>query len=76
MYCTVPTCRAIETPRAPVKKIRFAPGKGNSKLLVLYTSRLDIRDFMTVSLVLCSYNLMRIVEVSLSNMLWFTACIH
>lgn len=36
--------RAIETPKAPVKKIRFAPGKGNTKIFVLYTSRFDIRE--------------------------------
>ena len=27
-----------------MKKIRFAPGKGNTKLFVLYNSRLDIRE--------------------------------
>lgn len=36
--------RSIETPRAVIKKLRFAPGKGNSKLFVLYNTRLDIRD--------------------------------
>ena len=36
--------RTIETPKAPVKKIRFAPGKGNTKIFVLYTTRFDIRE--------------------------------
>lgn len=36
--------RTIETPKAPVKKIRFAPGKGNTKIFVLYSSRFDIRE--------------------------------
>lgn len=44
-----PMHRTIETPRAVVKKLRFAPGKGNSKLFVLYNSRLDIRDTQQVS---------------------------
>ena len=41
--------RTIETPRAVVKKLRFAPGKGNSKLFVLYNTQLDIRDTLSVS---------------------------
>ncbi len=41
--------RTVETPRAAVKKLRFAPGKGNTKLMVLYNSRLDIRDASSVS---------------------------
>ena len=40
----MPPHRTIETPKAPVKKIRFAPGKGNTKIFVLYNSRLDIRE--------------------------------
>ena len=32
-----------------MKKLRFAPGKGNSKLFVLYSTRLDIRDAQRVS---------------------------
>ena len=27
-----------------MKKIRFAPGKGNTKIFVLYSSRFDIRE--------------------------------
>ncbi len=41
-------CRTIENPRMVVRKIRFAPGKGNSKILVLYTTRLEIRDTTSV----------------------------
>jgi len=31
-----------------VKKLRFAPGKGNSKMAVLYNTRIDIRDAVGV----------------------------
>lgn len=47
MLLAVCYCRTVETPRAAVKKLRFAPGKGNTKLIVLYNSRLDIRDAAT-----------------------------
>jgi len=40
--------RTLEHPRMGVRKIRFAPGKGNSKLLILFTTRLEIREMATV----------------------------
>ena len=43
-HCPLSVYRTVETPKALVKKIRFAPGKGNSKMFVLYNSRFDIRD--------------------------------
>ena len=46
-------CRTSETPRAPVRKIRFAPGKGNTKLMVLYASRMDIKDASNVRVYVC-----------------------
>ena len=44
------THRTLETPRGALKKLRFAPGKGNTKMLVLYGTRLDVRDALGVSL--------------------------
>lgn len=46
---TLSLTRRLETPRGTIKKLRFAPGKGNSKLFVLYSNRLDIRDTQSVS---------------------------
>ena len=43
------TCRTLDASKAAARKIRFAPGKGNSKLFVLYNTRLDIRDITGVS---------------------------
>jgi hypothetical protein len=34
----------IETPKANIKKIKFGPGKGNKRTLILYHNRIDIRD--------------------------------
>ena len=36
--------RSLETHRGVIKKLRFAPGKGNYKLLVLYHNRMETRD--------------------------------
>lgn len=36
--------RAVPTHRGWVKKIRFAPGKGNQKLLVMYTDGAEVWD--------------------------------
>ena len=47
--CLLSPPRNLETPHAAVRKLRFAPGKGNMKLFILYNSRLDIRDTSTVS---------------------------
>ncbi len=51
-----PLYRTVETPRAAVKKLRFAPGKGNTKLMVLYNSRLDIRDASSVSVAVYAHS--------------------
>lgn len=42
--------RGIPTHRGWVKKIRFAPGKGNQKLLVMYTDGAEVWDTKEVSL--------------------------
>jgi len=39
-----PQSKSVETARSMVKKLRFAPGKGNSKMAMLYNTRIDIRD--------------------------------
>ena len=36
--------RNVETTRSVVKKLRFAPGKGNLKMIALYNTRIDIRE--------------------------------
>ncbi|XP_065883318.1 WD repeat-containing protein 11-like isoform X2 [Dysidea avara] len=36
--------RTIASAKGSVKKIRFAPGKGNTKILILYNNRVDVRD--------------------------------
>ena len=41
--------RTIETTRAAMKKLRFAPGKGNTKMFVLYNNRIDVREAVEVS---------------------------
>ncbi|XP_061766710.1 WD repeat-containing protein 11 [Nerophis ophidion] len=43
--------RGIPTHRAWVKKIRFAPGKGNQKLLVMYTDGAEVWDTKEVQMV-------------------------
>lgn len=42
--------RGIPTHRGWVKKIRFAPGKGNQKLLVMYTDGTEVWDTKEVRL--------------------------
>lgn len=42
--------RGIPTHRGWVKKIRFAPGKGNQKLLVMYTDGAEVWDTKEVKL--------------------------
>lgn len=46
----VDVSRGIPTHRGWVKKIRFAPGKGNQKLLVMYTDGAEVWDTKEVSL--------------------------
>ena len=43
--------RPVPTHRGWVKKVKFAPGRGNQKLLVLYNDGLDIWDAKDVSTV-------------------------
>lgn len=40
--------RTIASTKGSVKKIRFAPGKGNTKILILYNNRVDVRDALEV----------------------------
>lgn len=42
--------RGIPTHRGWVKKIRFAPGKGNQKLLVMYADGAEVWDTKDVSI--------------------------
>jgi hypothetical protein len=46
------TSRNIHTGRGWIKKMRFAPGKGNLKLLILYSDGVDIVDLKKVLLML------------------------
>jgi hypothetical protein len=44
------TSKNIHTGRGWIKKMRFAPGKGNLKLLILYSDGVDIVDLKKVQL--------------------------
>lgn len=44
MWYSCSLFRGIPTHRGWVKKIRFAPGKGNQKLLVMYTDGAEVWD--------------------------------
>ena len=37
-------CRVVPTHRGWIKRVRFAPGRGNMKVLVLYNDGVDIWD--------------------------------
>lgn len=50
MTNAVDVFRGIPTHRGWVKKIRFAPGKGNQKLLVMYTDGAEVWDTKEVRL--------------------------
>lgn len=50
MTNAVDVLRGIPTHRGWVKKIRFAPGKGNQKLLVMYTDGAEVWDTKEVRL--------------------------
>ncbi|XP_016422640.1 WD repeat-containing protein 11 [Sinocyclocheilus rhinocerous] len=50
--------RAVPTHRGWVKKIRFAPGKGNQKLLVMYTDGAEVWDTKEANPVWCPYLLL------------------
>lgn len=41
--------RAVPTHRGWIRKLKFAPGRGNMKLLVLYNDGVDIWDAKDVS---------------------------
>lgn len=41
--------RGISTNRGWIKKIRFGPGKGNMKILVLFNDGVDVWDVKDVS---------------------------
>ena len=41
--------RAVPTHRGWIRKLKFAPGRGNMKLLVLYNDGVDIWDAKEVS---------------------------
>lgn len=45
-------CSTLASAKGSVKKIRFAPGKGNTKILILYSNRLDVRDALEVGVML------------------------
>lgn len=45
------TSRHVNTHRGSIRKMRFAPGKDNMKLLVLYADGVDIWDIREVTLV-------------------------
>lgn len=53
--------RGVPTHRGWVKKIRFAPGKGNQKLLVMYTDGAEVwdtkevRDFFCKNYIICVF---------------------
>ena len=49
MVVVLTSRRGIPTHRGWVKKIRFAPGKGNQKLLVMYTDGVEVWDTKEVS---------------------------
>ena len=56
MYCNywvcvvcLANCRTHPTSKGVIRKVRFAPGKGNLKFLVLYNNRLEIRNALEVS---------------------------
>lgn len=42
--------RYIETPKSLIKKMKFGPGKGNRRLFILYSNRVEIRDIKEVIL--------------------------
>jgi hypothetical protein len=48
------TSKNIHTGRGWIKKMRFAPGKGNLKLLILYSDGIDVVDLKKVHIFLKS----------------------
>ncbi|XP_061914606.1 WD repeat-containing protein 11 [Entelurus aequoreus] len=64
--------RGIPTHRAWVKKIRFAPGKGNQKLLVMYTDGVEVWDTKEVQMV-SSMRIGRNVNYRVLDIDWCTS---
>uniref|UniRef100_A0A674EXU6 WD repeat-containing protein 11 n=1 Tax=Salmo trutta TaxID=8032 RepID=A0A674EXU6_SALTR len=64
--------RGIPTHRGWVKKIRFAPGKGNQKLLVMYTDGAEVWDTKEVSMV-SSLRIGRNVNYRILDIDWCTS---
>ncbi|XP_061817422.1 WD repeat-containing protein 11 [Nerophis lumbriciformis] len=64
--------RGIPTHRAWVKKIRFAPGKGNQKLLVMYTDGAEVWDTKEVQMV-SSMRIGRNVNYRVLDIDWCTS---
>ncbi|XP_064788043.1 WD repeat-containing protein 11 isoform X2 [Oncorhynchus masou masou] len=64
--------RGIPTHRGWVKKIRFAPGKGNQKLLVMYTDGAEVWDTKEVNMV-SSLRIGRNVNYRILDIDWCTS---
>uniref|UniRef100_A0A8C3ASK2 WD repeat-containing protein 11 n=1 Tax=Cyclopterus lumpus TaxID=8103 RepID=A0A8C3ASK2_CYCLU len=64
--------RGIPTHRGWVKKIRFAPGKGNQKLLVMYTDGAEVWDTKEVQMV-SSMRIGRNVNYRILDIDWCTS---
>uniref|UniRef100_A0A3Q3W4A3 WD repeat-containing protein 11 n=1 Tax=Mola mola TaxID=94237 RepID=A0A3Q3W4A3_MOLML len=64
--------RGIPTHRGWVKKIRFAPGKGNQKLLVMYTDGAEVWDTKEVQMV-SSMRIGRNVNYRILDVDWCTS---
>uniref|UniRef100_A0A8C1VET2 WD repeat-containing protein 11 n=1 Tax=Cyprinus carpio TaxID=7962 RepID=A0A8C1VET2_CYPCA len=64
--------RAVPTHRGWVKKIRFAPGKGNQKLLVMYTDGAEVWDTKEVQMV-SSIRVGRNVNYRILDIDWCTS---
>ncbi|XP_063047243.1 WD repeat-containing protein 11 isoform X2 [Engraulis encrasicolus] len=64
--------RAVPTHRGWVKKIRFAPGKGNQKLLVMYTDGAEVWDTKEVQMV-SSLRVGRNVSYRILDIDWCTS---
>lgn len=61
------TSKNIHTGRGGIKKMRFAPGKGNLKLLILYADGVDIVDlkkhYERISQLKCPKDMVKIVDI-------------
>lgn len=64
--------RAVPTHRGWVKKIRFAPGKGNQKLLVMYTDGAEVWDTKEVQMA-SSIRVGRNVNYKILDIDWCTS---